>query len=108
MLIHESDIRPFLDYPRMNFYLTNIDGKYKKALNRINTPKEFADIQQKTDYSEKIDAEKIFFNENFPSDLDLFQVPFFNYSTYISERLYENLIQNEISGGQLNESSLFE
>ncbi|MCF6133087.1 hypothetical protein [Flavobacterium wongokense] len=53
-------------------------------------------IREKDLYAISWRAEKIVFKENFDKELDLFSLPLFSSRTYISPRLKEALIENQV------------
>ncbi len=56
-----------------------------------------------SDYAHRAVGRKLYFNDQFPGDIDLFKVPFLSDQTYVSQRLKEAMEAMSITGVSFDE-----
>lgn len=76
-----------------SFHRRNIDKDFNPT---INTYSEYVDIVSETGAA--INTTKLVFNSNFNSDIDIFGTQFLTNEIYVSEKLYSNLKEQNITG----------
>ncbi|WP_026998132.1 hypothetical protein [Flectobacillus major] len=77
----------------LSFHLRNINKDFNPI---INTYSDYINIVSETDAA--IKTTKLVFNSNFNSDIDIFGTQFLTNDIYISEKLYHNLREQNVTG----------
>jgi hypothetical protein len=106
LLFKSIDIKSFIDFKRTQFFITDLGG-IKKYQIKINSKDELQERFFKLGLGEKIDSDTIILTSNFPTNVDLFRAPIYNFSTYISSRLSDALEENQISGFMCKQTEWF-
>lgn len=106
LIFEPEDLGKYIDYKKTSFYLTDNDGFKIKEV-KISSYIELQKIRMSINIGvEKIDSDSLSFNTSFPK-VDLIQAPVFNYSTYVSEKLANELMKEDITGLTLKKSDWF-
>ena len=93
-----SDILEFIDYDKTIFFIADmVDNKIEDCKN-IHSAASLKNLIEVLPDDRTIDSEIVFVKNDIAEHLDLIKLPFGNYRTYISEKLYKALEEDNISG----------
>ncbi len=88
----------WIDFKESDIIITKGKNDLKKLESHDERLK-FIELNSKLDYSESYSfkTNRIVFNENFDSSIDLFEIPFYSAGIYVSSRFRKKVIDNELS-----------
>jgi len=95
------NLSSFVDYKKSSFYV--YDYFHSLGFIEVNSKEEYSQKEKKLkdknpDKAVTIWAQKIYLNESFDRNLDLFEIGTFNANYFISERLGNAIIEEKITG----------
>lgn len=102
-----SNLRNYIDYRKSKFYVGTLLGKEKYELENIDSYEDLIRKNISADKGELIEAKYLYLSSNFPFQLDLFKTNTFNYSVFISGRLKDKIIENNLTGIDIYKASNF-
>lgn len=97
-----GDILDFIDYDRTKFYITDmVDNKIEDCKN-INSVISFKNLKEILPDDRDINSDLIFLKKSTLDNYDLIKIPFGNYRSYVSEKLF-NKLNIDITGFSFSE-----
>jgi hypothetical protein len=108
---HFEDYLDDVDYTRSTFIICGIAGSNSQPIeltskdDYLNQSRQLQEDFKENKISRHISAKKIYFNESFDKTLDCFKAPF-GIHYYISQRLKDALIDNGVTGCEIQFADL--
>jgi hypothetical protein len=93
-----SDVLDFIDYDKTRFFVCDMVDNKIEDCKIIHSADLLRNLKEILPDDRKINSDLVFFKKTLIERYDLFKITFGDYRSYISERLYDNLKNNNITG----------